>query len=183
MNQRLHGLLPYLILFTGSFLLCWYMLGDRLFHLDEIMLNGYGDGLKNNYTFIYHALYGQGIHFEGMNYPYGEHITYTDGQPLLLMLENQFGWINSIHSGVLTINVLVLASLLFTPFIIFRILRFYRLPVWVAVTGALFIAFHSSQIYRIVSHYSLSYAFAIPLCYDQYLRYFHDYKKYRSFRR
>src|SRR4051812_26014633 len=45
-----------------------------------------GDGAKNIFTYLYHSMYGKGYWFEGMNYPYGEHITYTDGQPLLSVL-------------------------------------------------------------------------------------------------
>src|ERR1041384_1921736 len=42
-----------------------------------------GDGIKNEFTYLYQVLYGKGYWFEGMNYPFGEHIVYTDGQPLL----------------------------------------------------------------------------------------------------
>src|SRR5688500_8721054 len=42
-----------------------------------------GDGAKNYYTYLYHTLYGRGTWFMGMNYPYGEHIVYADGQPFL----------------------------------------------------------------------------------------------------
>src|SRR4051812_1982178 len=42
-----------------------------------------GDSAKNMLAYLYHILYDKGIWFTGMNYPYGEHIVYMDGQPLL----------------------------------------------------------------------------------------------------
>lgn len=179
MTLKKNHLLSYSIILGASLLLSWYIMGNTIFHLDQIMFNGYADGLKNHYTFIYQALYGQGIHFEGMNYPYGDHVTYTDGQPLLMFIHDIFGWITHIRAGIFTINILVLLSMLATPIVIFKILRFYKLPYWYAIIGALFIAFHSPQLHRIGAHYSLSYAFAIPLCFYQYLLFFEDKKPFR----
>jgi hypothetical protein len=45
-----------------------------------------GDGLKNYYTFAWSVIHDSGWHFTGMNYPYGEHVIYTDNQPLLALL-------------------------------------------------------------------------------------------------
>src|SRR3954462_2991656 len=52
-----------------------------------------GDGAKNNFTYLYHSLFGNGYWFEGMNYPYGEHIVYTDGMPVLSVPLTWFGHI------------------------------------------------------------------------------------------
>src|SRR3954462_14259386 len=49
-----------------------------------------GDGAKNNFTYLYQSQWGHGYWFDGMNYPYGEHIVYTDGQPLLSVLFTHF---------------------------------------------------------------------------------------------
>ena len=43
-----------------------------------------GDGIKNTFTYLYQCMYGHGYWFSGMNYPYGEHIVYTDAQPVLV---------------------------------------------------------------------------------------------------
>ena len=42
-----------------------------------------GDSLKNIYVYLYHSAWGKGYWFDGMNYPYGEHIVFSDGFPLL----------------------------------------------------------------------------------------------------
>src|SRR4051812_35207730 len=55
--------------------------------INEVLVSTSGDGIKNYFTFIYHAKNDPGIlNFEGMNYPFGEHIVYTDCQPILSTL-------------------------------------------------------------------------------------------------
>ncbi|MCW3123144.1 MAG: hypothetical protein JWQ38_2636, partial [Flavipsychrobacter sp.] len=49
-----------------------------------------GDGGKNVLAYLYHILYDKGFWFSGMNYPYGENIIYTDGQPLLSITLSYF---------------------------------------------------------------------------------------------
>jgi len=44
----------------------------------SILLSMEGDAPKNYFTFLYHSLYGDGAWFAGMNYPFGEHIVFTD---------------------------------------------------------------------------------------------------------
>src|SRR5688500_18389289 len=47
-----------------------------------------GDAIKNYYTYLYSSLYGSGHHFSGMNYPFGEHVVFTDSQPILSFLNS-----------------------------------------------------------------------------------------------
>ena len=42
-----------------------------------------GDGLKNYFSLSWYVLHDDGLHFSGMNAPYGEHILFTDNQPIL----------------------------------------------------------------------------------------------------
>ncbi|MBC7886230.1 MAG: hypothetical protein H7X99_12190 [Saprospiraceae bacterium] len=52
-------------------------------HPNQFLVSG-GDGMKNYYTFMYHVKYDTTfMTFEGMNYPFGENIIFTDNQPLL----------------------------------------------------------------------------------------------------
>ena len=45
------------------------------------------DGLKNYFTGAYFVKHdGFGVWSEGMNYPYGEHVVYTDNQPIISMI-------------------------------------------------------------------------------------------------
>ncbi|MFO0484061.1 MAG: hypothetical protein ACK51A_00195 [Sphingobacteriia bacterium] len=59
--------------------------GGTLFHPFEPMpFHKGGDGLKNMYAPVYHIDHGKSaFHFDGMLYPYGEHLIFTDGQPLI----------------------------------------------------------------------------------------------------
>lgn len=51
---------------------------------NSIPLGGSPDALKNYYTPWYHAKFDTSyVWFNGMNYPFGEHVTYTDCQPLV----------------------------------------------------------------------------------------------------
>ena len=58
-----------------------FLFRDVLFNTRVLTSLG-GDGTKNLYTFLYHILYEKGTWFHGMNYPYGEHLVFTDAQPL-----------------------------------------------------------------------------------------------------
>lgn len=43
-----------------------------------------GDGMKNYFTFMYHIKHDTSyMTFEGMNYPFGENIVFTDNQPII----------------------------------------------------------------------------------------------------
>src|SRR5690554_4200294 len=57
-----------------------------VFSPNEFLFSSGGDGLKNYFTYLYQVKYGSGIHFEGMNYPHGEHVVFTDNMPGLVWL-------------------------------------------------------------------------------------------------
>ena len=47
------------------------------------MFGGGGDGFKNYMTTNWHLAHDSSyVHYGGMNYPYGEHVLFTDNQPL-----------------------------------------------------------------------------------------------------
>ena len=52
----------------------------------DFLFNDEGDGLKNYFTMAYYIANDSGWHFSGMNYPYGEFISFTDNQPILSWL-------------------------------------------------------------------------------------------------
>ncbi|MBI4444456.1 MAG: hypothetical protein HY645_01000 [Acidobacteria bacterium] len=134
-----------------------------------------GDGLKNYYTFLYHLKYDRSfLHFEGLNYPYGEHIFYTDAQPLLV---NSVKWISSnlvdlSRYGIGVLNLSLLFMLLPASAMLFLILRRFSLPAWYAMPAAVGITFLSPQVLRFGGHYSLGYVAAIPLAWYLALRFF-----------
>ncbi len=124
-----------------------------------------GDGLKNYYTLSYYVQHDQGWHFSGMNYPYGEHIIYTDNQPILAFL---LRWIdrnviNMDRHVVGTLNILLLVSLYLAVIVTYLLLRRWGIGRWWSLGSALCIIFLSPQLMRFHGHYGLAYAVYLPL--------------------
>lgn len=127
--------------------------------------DGY-DGVKNQFTFLYHIQHGESLtHFSGSNAPYGDHVVFTDNQPLFSMplraaaavlpetLRQDTGfWLR-------LFKLLLLLDLLLGALLASALLR--RLGVhWAAAgVGAVFILLASPQIARLSGHYSLAYTF------------------------
>jgi hypothetical protein len=132
-----------------------------LLHPNEFLFSANGDGIKNYYTYLFHARYDSGFaNFTGMNYPFNEHIVYTDAHPLLSYLIGQF---DLVDYGIGIVNLCMLLSYPVAAVFIQRILNHYGLTHWWSIIGAVVIAFLSPQVFRLTGHYSMSYVFAIPL--------------------
>src|SRR5690606_4976388 len=121
-----------------------------------------GDAAKNYYTLLYHVLYGDGVWFTGMNYPYGEHIVFTDAQPLLAML---FAYINdTIPVNPLAIMNLCMVAGFFLGIVYVRkiLLRFDVHPA-PAIAAAVLIIIMSPQQFKLAGHFSLAYFCVLPV--------------------
>ena len=124
-----------------------------------------GDGLKNYFVAAYFMKYDHGQHFTGMNYPLGEHYTYPDLQPLvsgLATLARPLGIVTT-GNAIALLNLLVLASMVVAPVVLYAILRRTHLPVVFAAVTALLIGFMAPQNNRLDGHMTLSYGCGIPL--------------------
>jgi len=155
-----------IILFLIVFACVYIRFGDLVLHPNSKLLKGISDGLKNYYTPAYYIKHDKGIMFTGMNYPYNEHVVYTDNQPLISGLLNLFD--NNVMSisnytvGIL--NTLMFLSLWLCAWFLFLILhKHLRLPAFYALIFSALIALLSPQIARITGHYSLSYTCYIPI--------------------
>ena len=134
---------------------------DIFLEPNNFLFSSTGDGIKNYYTYLFHANYGENFtEFNGMNYPYGEHITYTDGHPFLTNVIRVFGLGNY---GVGILNMIILLSFPLCAFFLNKILLHFKSQKWISVLAAVAITLLTPQIFRINGHYSLSYSFAIPL--------------------
>lgn len=161
---RRHGL-PLLALLLLTAALMYAALGPILLHPGQYTFAAGGDGTKNYYSLFYHLRYGHGSHFTGMLYPYGEHLVFADGQPLLgipLAYLQQAGLPIADH-GLAFLNSLMLLSLPLTAVLVYLLLRRVLLPAAPAVVGALLISFMAPQLERWLGHYALSYSFVVPL--------------------
>ncbi len=123
-----------------------------------------GDALQGYYVTAFYAMHDSGVHFSGMNYPFGEHINYPSTQPLLAAII-QFLQQHGVEAGrytVAIINSTALSSLVLTPVVLYAVLRRTRLPVLYAALLALLIGFMSPQVLRLDAHLALSYAWFVP---------------------
>ncbi|HMU97193.1 MAG TPA: hypothetical protein PLC61_00650 [Chitinophagales bacterium] len=151
---------------VGFFVLfLFYVLNIEIFYpIGKNILDGSGDGLKNLYTFGYYLKYGKGLFFNGMLYPFGEHITYVDAQPLYVWLiwlvESIFHF--KIENPIIYIHLIVLLNIYFATFFVFLILKHFKVSFFVAFVGTVVIVLLSPQIYRNGDHFALASVVVIP---------------------
>jgi len=161
-RTELIGRLAVLLLAT---LFCAIRFTDFFQHPDRV-IEPYGDGYKAYTVIQYHARYdSQYHHFQGMNYPYGDHALSSATQPLisngLAILSDWTGRELSQYT-IAVVNVSMLLSLIGCAFFLFLILRRFMLPAWLSVVAALGIMMLTPQIARMTAHYGLSHAMVLP---------------------
>ncbi|HRZ42778.1 MAG TPA: hypothetical protein P5228_08775 [Bacteroidales bacterium] len=151
--------------FVLNILLLFAVLGDMPLRLNQVSFAKDGDGVKSYYVTLWHIRHDISNHwFTGMNYPYGEHIFYTDGQP---PLTNAMRWVShhiadvSSHA-VGTINSLMLFSIVAGAVLLYLVQRKAGVHLLVAAIAATALVWLSPQIGRLGGHYSLSYICSLP---------------------
>ena len=136
-----------------------------IFHANTYLLSTGGDAVKNYYTPAWFVDNDNGTHFTGMNYPYGEHVVFTDNQPLLSwvmnFIDNNLFSISGYTIGIM--NILLFVSLFFCVIFIYKIMCFYALPPYFAVVASILIGLMNPQLDRFWGHFALGYALFIPL--------------------
>ncbi|HOS00019.1 MAG TPA: hypothetical protein PLD74_05645 [Prolixibacteraceae bacterium] len=125
-----------------------------------------GDGMKAYYTALYHVKYDSlALRSNAMNYPFGEVLSFTDNQPLVVntvrAIAESFPGVREHTTGIL--NLMMLLSILLGALFIFLILSESGVSWWYAAIAATGIAFLSPQLNRLGGHFSLSWVFWIPL--------------------
>jgi len=154
-------------------LLYWY--GPNINH-PGIRFNESGDGLKNYYTVEYHVLYDSTAwHFQGMNYPYGDNVVFTDDQPIIanfLRFLQQHQIIDLKGRVITLMNLFMLSGIAVCAFFLCLVFFEFSVPWWYAAICAAAISFLSPQLPRFNGHYALAYSFYIPLIWFLWIRYF-----------
>ncbi len=155
---------PLLVLIVVSMLLICGIFSKIIFHPNQYLLASGGDAFKNLFTPAWFIANDNGTHFTGMNYPYGEHVVFTDNQPLiswiLNFVDNNIYPIQNYTIGIL--NILLFVSLFFGILLLYKILKYYRMPAWYAAIMALAIGLMGPQIERFYGHFALGYTVFIP---------------------
>ena len=165
---------PVLLISTALIL---YYYGQLLIHPQSFLFNGSGDGLKNYYTYVWYIQNNAfSTEFSGMNYPYGEHILYTDCHPLPAFLLKLLSYIHPFFAencvGIL--NVALLISPVFTALILYRIFRNLQIDKPLATASAVGLMMLSPQTFRLTGHLALSYSFCIPISIYLIQKYFQN---------
>ncbi|NCX94847.1 MAG: hypothetical protein EBX41_00305 [Chitinophagia bacterium] len=157
-------------------LLTAYIFSPILRYHAMVMPSLSSDGGKNLFTYLFHILHDKGLHFSGMNYPYGEHIVFTDGQPLLSVPLSYLKGKITIENALVVLWAGIMLSYVVAIRTCTQILIHFKLPPWLAMLFGGLIVSCSPQIFRVSGHFALSYACAIPMLFYYTLQY-HDLKK------
>jgi len=154
----------YLRLLICSLFCYSVFLSHQFIHLNSLLSSITLDSIKNYYTFVYHAAADKtALHFEGMNYPLGEHVVYTDCQPLISTLLQYLPIPADYLIGVL--HFLLYFSFIIAPLFIYAVFRRFSLSVTASFLSALAIALLSPQFLKInAGHHALAYGCLIPWC-------------------
>src|ERR1022692_4753739 len=143
-SQPLLWFLVAVLFAVGStVLILSYMVTDPAHVINELG----GDCGKNYFTFLYHSIYGKGVWFDGMNYPYGEHIIYADGQPALSTFLHLFQPLDP-HYALATMNLAISLSYVVAILFTYKILTRFGVNPFIAILFACLINLLSPQVMR-----------------------------------
>ncbi|MDX1910399.1 MAG: hypothetical protein SFV22_02880 [Saprospiraceae bacterium] len=153
------------VLIVTSILL-WTKHGEWLISPNDYMLSSTPDGVKNYMTSAWHVKHDSTyVHYAGMNYPFGEHVLFTDNQPVLSSFMQW--WNRNVsdisHQVVGIMNLMLFFSTLLGTGVLYLLLRKLHLPVWYAGAVAIGIAFLSPQHIRFDGHFGLSHIWVLPM--------------------
>jgi hypothetical protein len=146
--------------------LLWLKHGAWLGEPNAVMFGESPDGFKNYMTSTWHVVHDSSyVHYCGMGYPFGEHVLFTDNQPILSAAMQWWSRHVADVRGqtVGLINLFQVLSLLLGVGVVFLLLRKLHLPVWYAGLVALGIVFLSPQYNRFDGHFGLSHTWVLPM--------------------
>lgn len=169
---------PSLIVFLISTLITYAVFHVIMPHLPTTMLSEHGDGIKNIYTFFYYIQYDAGLHFSGMNYPFDEHVIFTDNMPIISAIFKQlnawFPWFQSYN--VFAFNFILLSSFPIASVVLFKIFRIFISNNYWAIFGALIITFSAPMYMRMNGHFGMAIIYYLPLIIYLLMRWHYDRK-------
>jgi len=147
--------------FVLSVMLVSLFFGNELSEPNSYFMSEAGDGYKNYYTFSYHQQFDSSFsHFNGMAYPYGEHIVFTDGQPSLALFSWPFRGLG--NYSIALINLLMMLGIGLSAWILTKLFIRFGMTRGGSLFAATAIALMSPQIMRFSAHYALAYCFVVP---------------------
>jgi hypothetical protein len=165
-----------LALFLLSFLIYFFHFHSIFLNINSILSSITLDSLKNYYTFVYHIKNdAAALDFRGMNFPYGEHIVYTDCQPILTFLLRLLPFTHGYLIGIM--HSLMFFSFIISPLILNKIFKLLGVDSFTSFFLSLGTALLAPQYLKInAGHFALAYGFVAPLSILLILFYFKDKK-------
>jgi hypothetical protein len=175
MNNKTHLSIGLLATLIFSVIVLYFFYGNLFRSLNSICFANGGDGLQSVVNMNYHIRYDSSyLQCNSMNYPYGEHVFFTNNQPLISntikFISNNFTDISGYTLGIL--NFLMLFSLAITPLFLYLIFHELKVGMLLSIPASIAIAYLSPQIDRFGGHFNLSYVCAIPLMIYLLMRFF-----------
>lgn len=152
------------ITFFITLLLCLLAFGEVMRSPDDYLFSTDGDGLQTYYQSIYHVKYDSTyMHQQGLNYPHGENIFFTGGQPLATNVVKFIQPVIDLTDHMVGItNWLMIFSVLICPLFLYLILKDLGMKPLVSILFAIGITFLSQQWERFGGHYPLGWLYAVP---------------------
>lgn len=149
--------------------------GNIFNKLNKVCFADGGDGMQSFVNMEYHILYDTNyLRCNSMNYPYGEHVFFTNNQPLISntikFINENVVEISGYTLGIL--NFIMLFCLVITPVIIYLILTDFGVGQLLASPAAIGITYLTPQLERFTGHFNLAYVCAIPLMILLLIRFF-----------
>jgi hypothetical protein len=162
-RNRYYASLIVTALFSMIVLSVFY--GNLFDKLNRVSFAAGGDGLQSYINMEYHIRYDTTyMRCNSMNYPYGEHVFFTNNQPLLSntvkFISQNIVDISDYTLGML--NFLMLFFLVITPVILYLIFTDFGIGPVISILASIGITYLSPQIDRFGGHFNLSYVCAIP---------------------
>lgn len=137
------------------------------------VIEPYADGLKAYTNIAYHAKHDSSYtYFEGMNYPYGEHVAAAVTQPLISSTVKFISAhiVDISRYTPVILNFSLLLGLLLGAFFLYLCFRQLEVSIWWAVLVSIGMAFLSPQLNRFVSHYGLAHIEVFPVLFYLLMR-------------
>ena len=103
-----------------------YFYGPLLLSPNQHLFGAENDALKSYYATAYHIKNDSSyLNFQGMNYPYGENILYTDCQPVLANSLKVLGTFHPffIHHSIGILNLLMLLGIFGCSIVVYFLLK------------------------------------------------------------
>jgi hypothetical protein len=147
-------------------ILCFTLLIGLIFRQyiekPSTLLPAAGDGMKNYFTYLYHLKHDSTYwKFEGMNYPFGENIVFTDNQPLLVNTVKFISKLVTLDSEdfIAIHNLIIFFGWIIGGLGLFLCFRRLKVSFLFSLLCSLGLILLQPQSMRLDSHFSMAYPF------------------------